>query len=234
MALLIKVLPYALAVGTAVAAAIVVWMIHGTLDTDQRLKLLQTGAGALIQLGTVGVVGILIKAAFDEVSASRRRRDATTELMRESLRQLRDVHQTMRVAPFHIDAAHTIKSYGEQMERILAARTQLTDLGNEIKVSNSFPRHRSELGGHLFYMTAYLTRLVREYAAMHHELCELEVTAPDAAWKKLTDLKNYGEFRSAVLEGWPSDDDSRAYFREYYQEYKKSKRLIRAAIEGTA
>jgi LPS O-antigen subunit length determinant protein (WzzB/FepE family) len=116
-------------ISLVVFCILVVGATYFAVETKSKDAILTEIAKAFIQLGTVGVLGALVKFTFDQISEFRRKQQVDLEAKRELLEQLRKLKHVVRTTPFRIEEERSLEAYRQEMRALLNAYMEISDFG---------------------------------------------------------------------------------------------------------
>ena len=164
--------------------------------SPEQVGLIRDAARLIVQLITLGIIGVLIKQLVEDTAKAKEARAATRALRTDWLQRLRKIHQTIRSAPFTVESSRTVSTYQSAMAALLEARTDLMELGTEIEAEKPTldPACFRDAKSGITHMIWYLSDLLREAARF-----TTAAGSADEDWANVTALAVYGDFREKAL-----------------------------------
>ena len=208
------------AASAVVLAALVLGILaFRQLDEVRRDDFYGEVAKLSYQAIVIVVLGAMVKRAFDEAQDRNTRRERDNLRRAEYIRRVIDASHTVELARTYIWANRSVKTWDEQMHKIIAAYVDLRDVRHEVATVSSTDGSVFDdwntVRHHVQNMERYLVALIDEYSKNKKPLSELQREAErdrsrqDEVWKRLQKLDQLGPF----LEG-----SGYGPFRNDYQE----------------
>lgn len=214
----ISVLPIAAVVVLAIAIAVGAFVI-ASLDNEDRQELWLEVGKLSWQAVVIVLLGFLLKAALDDSTARKARREGVDRRRSEYIRRLIDVSHKIECARWFIIANRSIKTYDIQMQNCVAAFVELRDIRHDV-VNDSVGGQQVFANWNDFQpaiedMERYLEVLIGEYAENKKRLSELQIAAEKdrrrqvAIWREMNSLPSLGGLLAGTTYG---------HFRDLYRD----------------
>lgn len=219
-----------LVVGVSALSAALLIRMAPSLDNPAQAAAVNTIIAQISQFSLIGILGVLAKWMIDESQrttderrALRARQDeqfgATSNALRELLRQTRLAHHAVRTMPLDAETAKTVEAYRTGMRSLLAARQRYIEIGDEIRHTELRRSVDASVHADLAKVINYLSSV----------LTESYVAAP-ASWTEVTALPEYGGLRAGTIE-FRQPNASPHYRSGYDDHYEAVKSALHAALD---
>jgi hypothetical protein len=192
-----------------IALEILVVIDH--LDPESAsTKLLVDITKTFVQLAVIGILGGLVKWAFDQYTRERDRAAEINEFRKEMLRRLIAVNAEIRQAPVLMEAARSAQAYGEQMQVLIGAWLELSFIRHEIETAGEQAfAHWQAISKRFVRMERWFEPLTREYRKEYNHLADMP---PEMAWSHIRDLPELKQ----LLSGHHGSPYRHAYVDNYF------------------
>jgi len=210
-----------LLIGLVVLCALIVIVTYFAVDTKSRDSIVTETAKSFIQLGAVGVLGALVKFAFDQISESQRQEQADLEIKRELLERLRKLKHIVRTVPYRIEEDRTVEAYRREMRALLNTYMEIGDFGNDTRLFEYIHPYSERLGIHVWMMSIFVSKLLDEAANQNID-----------TWEQVLELPMFQHYRKAALDFMGLKDRYNPYDVDYNAHYDAIKTELRLLISG--
>ena len=208
-------------ISLVVFCILVVGATYFAVETKSKDAILTETAKAFIQLGTVGVLGALVKFTFDQISEVRRKQQVDLEAKRELLEQLRKLKHVVRTAPFRIEEERSLEAYRQEMKALLNAYMEIGDFGNDTRLSEFIYPYNERVGIHVWMMSIFVSKILNEAVNQKIE-----------TWEQIVELPVFKHYRKAALDFLGTEDKYTPYEVDYNEHYNAIKKELKLLIIG--
>jgi len=194
-----------------------------------RSDILKEVAKAFLQLAVIGILGAVVKYAFDRRADDQAKTTAENNFRRQMLEKLLGTYRELRKVRSYIEAHQSAKTYGEQMRVIIDVRLDLSEISHAIDTAKGVFKKAEDIKAAVSLMEEYLKELILEFESRYKGLSETQRRTPELIGQKLAELKTLTDFRKGE-EGseykkkfLPNYRDARDRMRkEYWDALQKS------------
>ncbi len=153
------------------------WLTKGEASPNELLVHLgETGA----TLAVLTVLGGLVRAAYKERDATRRKEEEKLTFYRNLLADFKSVYDKVESCRLLVEAHQSAKTYGEQVRGLVDGVVILHNIKRALKPE--FPKLEAELRKPIKKMTKFLKMQLKEFRDEYKRISQLQ--SADEAWNK--------------------------------------------------